>query len=50
VIAGLGDREAIFIVSFSEVVTQELPKREKKKAVIVIALHTHLAEVYAIST
>ncbi len=32
VIAGLGDREAIFIVSFSEVVTQELPKREKKKS------------------
>lgn len=42
-IAGLGDREAILIVSFSEVMTQELPKRDKmkKQAVIVIALHTY---------
>lgn len=54
VLAGFGDGEAILIVSFSEVVTQELPKRDKmnKQAVTVISLHTHthLVEFFAIST
>lgn len=44
VLAGFGDGEAILIVSFSEVVTQELPKRDKmnKQAVTVISLQTHI--------
>jgi len=41
VLAGFRDGEAILIVSFNEVVTQELPKRDKMNKQVVTVIHTH---------